>query len=248
MRPSQSFSTSVDKFLETIRPYGRTSSCFPQNLDDQQSRRNRGESLHAWFLRLVDEFCDGEPSRWALEGNLAVFARFGWLKAQHLSFASIQTIVTTRDLDAYCVEQQGEAIYLRLDFDYQTLGEPFSHPLAHIHVEGEHAPRFALDGGNSGNIIVDYLEFLYRNYHSEKWLEWVKQVWEDEFRKSAARGEINPLSKILDAIRSNQFQILRDLAEDVARIKRALRTKKDNLFAPYVNGEDRVLLEYPLAR
>ncbi len=248
MHPSQSFSTSVDKFLETIRPYGGSGTCFPPNLVEQQSRRIRGENLHAWFVRLVDQFCDGEPSRWALEGNLAVFARFGWLKGQRLAFASIQTIVATRDLDAYYVEQQGEAIYLRLDFDYQTLGEPFSHPLAHIHIEGEHSPRFALDGGNSGNIIVDYLEFLYRNYHSEKWLEWLKRVWEDEFRKSAVRGDINPFSRIVDAIRSSQFQVLRALADDVSRIKRALRTKKDTLFAPHVNGEDRLLLEYPQAR
>ncbi|MCL4205670.1 MAG: hypothetical protein KJ000_24575 [Pirellulaceae bacterium] len=248
MRPIQSFSTSVDKFLATIRSYGRATSCFPQNLNEQQSRRRAGESLHDWFVRLVDQFCEGEPKRYALERNLAIFALMGWQKGRILSFANIQTIVTTCELDAYYVEAQGEAIYLRLDLDYETLGDPFSHPLAHIHVEDDQSPRFALDGGDSGNVILDYLEFLYRNYHSEKWLEWVKRVWAEEFKKSDGKGTTDPLPRIIDAIKSSQFHVLRDMATDVARIKNALRKKKDNLFAPHVNGTDRLLLEYPLAR
>ena len=87
MRPIQSFSTSVDKFLETIRSYGRPTSCFPQNLDEQQSRRRAGESLHDWFVRLVDKFGDGEPKRYALERNLAIFALLGWQKGRDLSIS-----------------------------------------------------------------------------------------------------------------------------------------------------------------
>ena len=248
MRNVQSFSTGVDRVLQIIRPYGRPESRFPPDLKIEESRRRSDESLHAWFVRLVDQFCEGEPKRFALEGNLTIFAGLGWFATKRLRYANIQAIVTTCDLDDYYVEPQGEAIYLRLDFDYQTLGEPFSHPLAHIHVEGDQSPRFALDGGNSGNVILDYLEFLYRNYHPEKWLEWAGKVWKEEFEKSANRETIDPLPRMIEAFQRSQIQALRDMAADVERLKKVLRMKKDELFAPHVDVDDRVLLEYPLAR
>ena len=61
--------------------------------------------------------------------------------------------------------------------NYNTLGDPFTHPLAHVHVSDESHPRFSLDGGTSGNVIVDYLEFLYRNYVFDDWLNWAKRQW-----------------------------------------------------------------------
>ena len=170
MPESQSFSISVDTLLRSILPYGRAFSCFPRNLDDAQSRRKTGECLRRWFVRMVDQFCGADPKLVALEDNLAVFVRLGW-KKNKLIYANIQTVYATCDLEDYYLGAEAEAIYLRLDFDYHSRGDLFSHPLAHIHLEGEHSPRFTLDGGNSGNIILDYLEFLYRNYYPGKWLQ-----------------------------------------------------------------------------
>jgi hypothetical protein len=66
-------------------------------------------------------------------------------------------------------------------------------------VEGDLSPRFALDGGNSGNIVVDYLVFLYRNYAPAKWLTWAESEWNREFA-SAIRDRRAPLfSTIADA-------------------------------------------------
>ena len=41
-------------------------------------------------------------------------------------------------------------------------------------------PRFALDGGTSGNVVLDYLEFIYRNYMPEQWLAWGEAAMEGE--------------------------------------------------------------------
>ncbi len=248
MHSCQSFSIGVDRLLQDIRPYGRQVSCFPRDLDDAHSRRAGGETLQQWFVRVVNQLCGGAPKLVALEDNLAVFVRLGWKDRRQLSFANIQTVCTACDLEDYCLGNAAEAVYLRLDFDYSTLGDPFSHPLAHVHVDGDLSPRFALDGGNGGNIIVDYLEFLYRNYVNGKWLQWVQRQWTKEFAASAEGGAIDPLPTIIEAFRSGQFDVLRGYANEVDRLKKLLRKRKDELFDLHADGTDRVILEYPSAR
>lgn len=248
MPESASFSIGVDRLLQAVRPHGRKESCFPNELDDAVSRRRQGECLHQWFVKMIDTYCSGEPKLVAIEDNIALFVKLGWSGKNQLIYANIQTIVTVMDLEEYYLNANEEGIYLRLDFDYKTLGNPFSHPLAHIHVEGDLSPRFALDGGMCGNIVVDYLEFLYRTYTRGRWLKWAERVWAEEFAKSSKESDVNPFPKIVDAFSTGQFQILRDHSTYLARIKRALRQRKDKLFDLHMNGADREILEYPLAR
>ena len=147
MANSRSFSEGVDDLLEAVRPYGRQGArVFPPKLDETQARRGPGENLHQWFVRIVDQFCDSEPKRTAVEDQLAVFLKLGWNDQRRLVYANIQTIVTASDLDDYYCDVNVHAQYLRLDLDYKTLGDPFSHPLAHIHVEGDLSPRFRSRG------------------------------------------------------------------------------------------------------
>ena len=219
-----------------------------RNWTKSRRRRDPGESLHEWFTRVVDTICRGDPKRTALEENIAVFVKLAWKGRRQLVYANIQTIVTTFDLDEYYLDGNLPAQYLRLDFDYTTLGDPFSHPLVHIHVDGELSPRFALDGGNSGNIVVDYLEFLYRNYAPEMWRRWAEREWNREFDRAIQDARAPRFSTIVDAFTASQFQILQDHAALLNRFKRTLRKRKDECFDVHMNGTDRELLEYPLAR
>jgi hypothetical protein len=198
-------------------------------------------------VRLVNDFCEGHPKRVAIEDNIAVFLRLVWKNKKRLLYANIQTLVATDDLEDYYLGAGGEAIYLRLDFDYTTLGDPFSHPLAHIHVEGALSPRFALDGGTSGNIVVDYLEFIYRHYVPLKWRRWAEKVWGQEYAP-ASENDADPFQVIMEAFASSQFDILRDNSATLGHIKRALRRRKDEVFGLHVEGSDREILEYPAAR
>jgi hypothetical protein len=248
MAESHLFSVGVDNLLLAIRPYGRTETCFPHDLAEVDSRIREAESRQAWFVRLIDRYFGGDPKLAAIEDNIAVFGRFQWKGKERLTCANVQSIVTPSDLEDYYLDPSNPAVYLRLDFDYRTLGDPFSHPLAHIHVEGDRSPRFALDGGNCGNIIVDYFEFLYRNYASRKWLKWVEREWSAEFKRTFQEGDIDPLPTIVTAFTSGSFQILRDYAPDLARIKRTLRRRKDELFGLHMDGSDREILEYPATR
>jgi len=248
MPESNSFSVGVDRLLQAIHPHGRPETSFPLAMGDEDSRRRSGERLNPWFVRMVDQFCAGEPRLAALEDNLAIFGRFQWEGGNRLLYANVQAIYTIGDLDVYYLGAPTEAIYLRLDFDYRTLGGLFSHPLAHVHVEGDLSPRFALEGGDNGNIIMDFLEFLYRTYAHDKWLAWVKREWSRHIASTRAGGTADPLPIILQAFESSRFRDLRSYATDLERIKRVLRRRKDELFKPRVDSSDRVLLEYPLAR
>jgi len=197
---------------------------------------------------MVDQFCGGDPKRTAIEDNIAVFVELSWRDRTRLIYANVQTVVAACDLDDYYLGLNGDAQYLRLDFNYETLGDPFSHPLAHVHVEGELVPRFALEGGIAGNILVDYFEFLYRNFVPGKWIKWAEREWGREFAATARADDVNHFSTIVEAFATGQFQILRDHAALLTRIKRTLRRRKDEAFSLHMEGADREILEYPLAR
>jgi len=245
-----SFSTGLDRVLEALRPYNNQAgkSSFPRNGNADSMRRGKGQSLHQWFSRVCQDICGGEPERIALEENIAVLAKLCWRDHKQLFYANIQVLVCNCDLETYLLDTDQQAIYLRLDCDYETLGAPFSHPLPHLHIEGELSPRFALDGGFAENVVVDFFEFIYRHYVPDTWLRWSEKVWNDAFGPSSRNKDL--FRTIREAFRDNQFQVLRSYSSELTRFKRALRKAKDESigFDLRLVGSDREILEYPLAR
>jgi hypothetical protein len=188
--------------------------------------------------------------RCAIEDNIALFASLFWQDRKTLAGANVCALVATRDLEEYYASDAPdcEAICLRLDLDYESLGEPFSHPLPHIHIPGELSPRFSLDGGNSGNVVMDYLEFLYRQFVPGKWKGWMEHAWNEDFRLRGRAEEDNPFPNIVRAFSEGQMPVLRQHAADLARLKQLLRQRKDQLFDFHMDRLDRELVEYPEAR
>src|SRR5438552_3113824 len=92
MAESMSFSVGVDTLLQAIRPYGREASAFPPALDETNARRDSGEALRQWFVRVVNRFCAGDPKRTAVEDNIAVFVKLAWRDRKRLVYANIQTV------------------------------------------------------------------------------------------------------------------------------------------------------------
>lgn len=248
MPSTQSFSTGVDNLLVRVRPHGQPATAFPHGLDAADTRRGDSETLHQWFVRLVDKYCGGEPTLVAVEDGIAVFANFVWRK-DRLVYASVPTLIVPEGtLEDFYADDGRPVVYLRLDLNYETLGDPFSHPLAHIHVSDESHPRFALDGGISGNVIVDYLEFLYRNYVSDEWLKWARRQWLAKGGADVKDDEDDPFERIVKAFTEAQFGVLETHAQVIRRIKKMLRDAKDSVFSAHMNGADREILEYPAAR
>ena len=243
-----SFSTGLDGVLEALRTYNNQAgeSSFPRYTEVGQVRRGNDEPLRSWFTRVCQEIFNDEPERIAMEANIAVIGKLRWRENRQLFYANIQVVVCSCDLATYILDADRDAMYLRLDCDYETLGTPFSHPLPHIHVEGELSPRFPLDGGVSENIVVDFFEFIYRHFVPATWIKWSERVWNETFGKS--RRELFP--RIVKAFADNQFQVLRGYSAELSRFKRALRKAKDEQisFDLRLGSSDREVLEYPLAR
>lgn len=238
------FSDEIDKLLKLLRPYGRPETAFPTAHNITDTRRNSGETLHQWFVRFVDKYCSGDPKQTAIEPNIALLAKCKWDK-NLLGYASLSTLVAQCALGDYYREGTAEAVYFRLDLNYETLGKPFSHPLVHIHGWGEHDPLFSLDGGTNGNIVVDFLEFVYRNYVPNKWLKWARSQW---LSTQKTQKDEDSFDLIERAFGENQFDILKQQTNLISRIKRVLREAKDQKFTSHMLGADREILEYPLAR
>ena len=248
MQGSVLFSVGADRLLQDIRAYSADGiACFPRDLDKYGSERQADEAIRHWFVRLVNDYSYGNPKACAVEDNIAVFAAVQW-RDRMLTYANIQVIVADCDLDDFYLGVSAEAQYLRLDLDYETLGDPFSHPLPHIHVGGGCSARFALEGGNAANIVVDFLEFVYRHYAPGQWRKWVEHEWNRHFAAVATDEDENPFPPVMEAFDSSQFNILRDMPRQLAEIKTVLRQCKDRFFTLQSNSFDRELLEYPSAR
>src|SRR5207302_1886646 len=102
----------------------------------------------------------------------------------------------------------------------------------HVHVSDESHPRFALDGGTSGNVIVDYLEFLYRNYVSDEWLKWARRQWLARDGADLIDEENDPFERIVEAFTEAQFGVLETYAPVIHRIKQMLRDGQKTRCSP----------------
>ncbi|MGA2032582.1 MAG: hypothetical protein ABSG68_10015 [Thermoguttaceae bacterium] len=250
MTLSQAFSIGADKLFRDLRAYSVNGiACSPRTLDRTAVRRRSNEVIGEWFRRVIDDYAAGSPKSCAVEDNIAVFAVIQW-RERLLTYANIQVLVADCDLDDYYLGQPAVVEYLRLDLDKETLGKPFSHPVPHLHVGEGCSARFSLDGGNSANIVADFVEFVYRHYAPLQWRRWVEREWNEHFAdvSPADADDENPLARIFDAFDTNQFDILRTMADTVAELKGVLRQRKDQAFRLHVSRSDRELLEYPAAR
>ncbi len=247
----RSFSPGADRFFEAIRPYrGDGTVWFPRALRGLDTSRSEGDPLHSWFRRVVDGLGSQAPGSFALEENMGLLATIKWTSDSVLTYANIQVIVTDGSLESYYCESDRAAFYLRFDSDETTLGEPFSHPHPHphIHLDGSLSPRFALDGGTSANVVVDFVEFLYRHYQPDDWLSWATKIWNRDFARRSLEPDQNSFPEILTAFRNGQLNTLRNYRSELGRLKQLLWADKERISPLRTDPFDRELLEYPLAR
>ncbi len=241
MARSQSFSLGSDNVLEAVKPYGCPKSAFPRNLDVDDAKWRRSETLHQWFKRLVDKLCKRRPEVLALEDNIAILAMLSW-DNQRIIYASVPILVVPGCTltEYYNGKAKSDGIYLRLDVSYNPLGEVFSHPLAHIHIGNGNTPRFALPGGANGNVLMDFLEFVYLNFAYEKWQDWATQKWTTRYPLRA-----NEFHQIAQNFTDSDLHALQSKANIISEIKDTLRKAKDERFDFHAELADIKLMKYP---
>jgi len=226
-------SPGVDNVLRALdpgrQPEGRRS--FPPRLPRDAARYTDSHgSTREWFREAVDAHVpDQQVARWAVEDNIFIFAVVEWEGYSSISFARLQAVVVNGgDVeDLYLLEPGHEdeldVQYLRLDFDLQNPGRIFKDPQPHLHSRPLHEPRFGLP--TDGNVVVGFLDLIYRNYKHEAWLGWAERVWS---RRGGFGPENDPLPAIVAAFESGETGILRDQFSDhLGRLKNLLREEAD---------------------
>ena len=109
---------------------------------------------------------------------MVLFGVVKWTQ-EGLYFVNLQAVTTENgDIDDFILKKPNVlGHYFRLDLDLDKPGPLFKEPLPHIHTRPIREPRFSLPLTSSKTCIVDFLEFLYLNFHYDKWRNWAKSIW-----------------------------------------------------------------------
>ncbi len=147
-------------------------------------------------------------------------------------------MTTGGDVDDFYLEENLEHYYFRLDIDPSFSGRIFREPYPHIHFRGKGEPRYPVDGLCDGNPIISFMDFIYRNYSFETWLEWARLVWnrnareagtdKDYFENAVRAFEANQISMIEGPYRDATVRLKNYLAEE-RRGMSELRMNKDRV-------------------
>jgi hypothetical protein len=220
---------------------------YPLAADKTTVKMSDGESVRDWFIRCAVAFRDKEwpLERWQAADDLAIIAIVKYRNpGRELDACSIQVVKTEGTLQEYLDSATVEAHYLRFDYDYDTLGPMFTHPLPHVHtVKSSKALRLAMSG-ETGNVIVDFLEAVCCHFHHDDWILWMENLCEPTF--NARYGpDRNPLRRIIRAFEESKIEVLRSYPQDIQELKKLLQAKKDEAYSVRATQSDWKLLRYP---
>jgi hypothetical protein len=239
-------SSGVDRLLDILDPKGvpKGISKFPTNFAPDVAYFQPNEPPHAWFCRCMDIFHPGQPDACEIDDGLGVFVFLKWDRGSRLQFLSAHALKCESSLADYYT-YGGEAAYLRLDYDYSTLGPIFSHPFPHVHAYPASGYRSVLEASSTGNVLVDFLDVLYRAFFHRRWLHWAEIVLSEyATRTNVPADEVN-FKRVVDAFQTSQIGLLEQMAVPLARIKRVLRDYKDLTFPLRADVHHMELLRYP---
>lgn len=245
MYPCDRISPGVENVLWALDPKGAPSGSreFPIELNSEIPRFRGQASM--WLKEVVDVCLDKEISGICIEDNIGIIAQVKW-NGTFIDYACIHVIATPDNsitlLDIY-ENQEISADYLRLDIDSTKLGKPFTHPYPHLHFATAN-PRLDFAIGDAGNVIVDFLDFIYRHYKHEMWWDWVECTC---VQRSLQSGEVEiPLERIKAAYCDNQVSILNDeLLPYLERIKVLIGGVKRDMYSLRLSENYHRLLRYP---
>ena len=221
---------------------------FPkvEGVDLADLRVGEKETIKAWFRRCVDKFTAAgkQLEQYQVTENLMILAEVEWGNPERRLLACGMSVLKAESsLDDCYLDDNIPAYYLRMDFDYGTLGPMFTHPLPHIHAwPSDAAPRFAAEGMGD-NVVIDFLEWVCRHFYHDKWLEWVDAVCCPIFSKQYSK-ERDPLQQIFRAFKESSLSFLRERQNDVQHIKKLLKEEKDRKFSLRAWTNDRALISY----
>jgi len=254
-------SHGVERVLHELQPWGSPEGTrfFPNALGQDPPRTESRKPWHRWLRECVDLLkskanfaCDRDAlNAFAVRPDLAVFAKARWENKTELAAATVQALKCEGTLEDLLRGPVPNAYYFRLDFDREKLGALFSHPFPHVHVIPEGLPRLPAPVGPSGNVIVDFLEWVFLQCHHGEWLEWAKEMWKQECLQKGMPEEREWFPAFCWAFRKDPpgglstYQYLRKHAEKLNEMKHVWREAKERDLSLRMAPEARALLDYP---
>ena len=131
-----------------------------------------------------------------------------------------------------------------VDISTETKGNPFTHSCAHVHIV-ENGPRFDMALGDDGNIVADFIEFIFIHYIYNEWWEWVKDTCE-RFTQGNFISDF-PLERIEDAFKEGKTDImLRELEQYIVQMKSELNKRKCNMCELRLSKPVQGIMKYPI--
>ena len=240
------FSEGVEAIVRAINPYSQTvgHKWYPPKWDPQAGKQLGSEPLLDWYRRCVDTYFGGSPDRYAIEENFASFVSVRWVEETKLTYVSAQAIIVrNKTLRSYYAGGSNEVQYLRLDYNGSRIGPMFKEHWPHIHIEEGGEPRFPSDYSTTGNIVIDFYDFIYRNYYHAKWMEWAELIY--DAHASNLGIVINPFPAVQQAFNANQIPFLTGkYRQYIEQMKRAWRHNNDKLLPLFVDNERCRFLSY----
>ncbi len=239
------FSPGFNTFVLSTYPWENLKKVsFPSGCHNL--RISSQETPHNWFKRIVDEQLNGKTEPCAVEENMAVFAKLVYDNGI-ITYSNVQVIIVDDDLDIFYKSASPANInarYLRLDYDLSSLGEMFTHPHPHIHVTADGVPRFDAYFSHNGNIIIDFFDFIYRNFFIDKWKEWARNASKSNMA-SLENANSAVFDLIVDAFKANQCDVLTSkYANHIFHIKEGCRAVKEKIFPNKINPDITSVLCY----
>ncbi len=226
-------SQSVHNILATLylpnnQRTGERTIFIPNNCQQAaQEHINREETLHDWLLRIVG--IAGNIENFIIEENIALVGEVRNTNGE-LTYINLQSLVTLNgSIEDFYLGQNGiDAHYFRLDLDYNSNKierRLFKEPLPHIHIIPKDEPRFPLSLTSAKTCIVDFLEFLYRNYKYDIWYAWARNEWKQQNLDIDALPFFNTID---NAFEKGQMALLCEKYSDkLLEIKKCLFKSKE---------------------
>ncbi|WP_437671982.1 hypothetical protein [Sorangium sp. So ce131] len=234
------FSAGVENVCTVLKAKGENRSSFPRSWQLEHGRIGATESVHKWFVRCVNDHLGGDLGHCQVADRLAVFVVVHW-RNDVIAYLNFQALVTVGGtLEDYYLDSSTEAQYLRLDYDMSALGAMFREPLPHVHIRPDGEPRFPMM--STPNVIIDFFDFIYRNYFHSEWIEWAESLWRKEavFRKL----DVDAFDRVKEAFDRSQYDELKRWSKPLGYMKRAWRGKKDELWPYLLPADELALLSY----
>lgn len=235
-------SDGFKSFLETINCWrGRRKAEYPNRFNMDYC--NSEETAQGYFKRIVDNQFQNDPNRCSVETDMAVLADLKFTD-RFIAYANIQVFICNgSDLETFYKDPLTPCMYLRLDYDLDCLGQLFSHSLPHVHISADGLPRFGFNCF-TGNIILDFFDFIYRNFYPDRWIEWARLAYQN-YNGKYHKEENEMFDLIIEEFKSNNHDYLSSrYAKNLNYIKKACQNIKDDLFQIRIDIDKADLLSY----